>query len=146
MGRSIAHLRVKLKTLADESRNIRNEELKIIRRRRKLHSEAKYDEDEVIRLKAHTALTKHQYEDEIRLSDLCKHRRVDVRSAARATHLAYGYLRGRPYVVMEQKAKSWPDWTEVRGIVKRFGSLEQLKDYDAWESEATGVPVRILTI
>jgi len=74
MRDSRIYLKVKIKSLAAEARIIRHEEAKA-------------------RKWKNTALR----------VGLAGHRRGIVRSAARHTHLAYGFLRGRPYKAMEAK-------------------------------------------
>lgn len=53
-------------------------------------------------------------------SSLHGHRTGIVRNEARHSQLAYGFLRGRPYVAMEQKAKTEPNWDRVENIAVRF--------------------------
>jgi hypothetical protein len=58
--------------------------------------------------------------------DLQHHRKTVVRRAARKNLLAYGYLRGIPYKLMEPKTYT-PDWAmeqllkEVEKLAVRFG-------------------------
>lgn len=59
--------------------------------------------------------------------DLHIHRTMDVRSEARHTHLAYGFIRGVPVQRMECP-ELWddgkhpkPDWTKVRAMLKKYG-------------------------
>lgn len=56
------------------------------------------------------------FRDELRL-----HRVGTVRQAARETHLAYGFIRGRALEQMEAKAAVKPDWEAVRKMVKKYG-------------------------
>lgn len=49
------------------------------------------------------------------------HRRGVVRSEARHSLLAYGFLRGRPYRVIENKCHEAPDWHRVEDLAVRFG-------------------------
>jgi len=53
---------------------------------------------------------------------LASHRRGIVRYEARHTLLAYGFLRGRSYRQLEQKAKEAPNWAKVRKMVEKYGS------------------------
>jgi len=46
---------------------------------------------------------------------------MDVRREARASLLAYAYLRGMPLHVVERPASRKPDWVNVTRIAKRFG-------------------------
>lgn len=118
---SIKFLKVKVKSLAEESRIIRREE-------RKLHGQ-----------------------DNIMLrNELHLHRVFVVRKAARETHLAYGFLRGRMYQQMEKGTDKYrqPDWTAVAKMVKKYGlpSLSSLplddvlKLIQAWEG---GDPIEL---
>ena len=53
---------------------------------------------------------------------LREHRIGIVRHEARHSHLAYGFLRGRAYLEIENKASEAPDWAKVRKMVEKFGS------------------------
>lgn len=55
--------------------------------------------------------------------ELHSHRVREVRSEARHTHLAYGFIRGRTYAQMERSPlKGYPpDWERVRKMTKRYG-------------------------
>lgn len=65
--------------------------------------------------------------------ELCAHRRFAVRTEARATHLAYGFIRGRAYRQIENKCDTPPDWKKVEGMIKRYGKnnrdFEQMKNW-----------------
>lgn len=49
------------------------------------------------------------------------HRRTDVRGEARATLLAYAFLRGKTYKSVEPSAKNPPNWVRVRKLVEKYG-------------------------
>ena len=51
---------------------------------------------------------------------LALHRTGVVRTEARLTQLAYGFLRGLEYLQMEQKAHTSPDWARVRKMVAKY--------------------------
>ncbi len=53
---------------------------------------------------------------------LAEHRRTVVRSEARSSLLAYGYLRGRAYRSMELTCHTEPLWDAVVKIIQRFGA------------------------
>ena len=53
--------------------------------------------------------------------ELHQHRIGTVRSEARHTHLAYGFIRGRTYEQIEPKCDTPPDWERVRKMTKRYG-------------------------
>lgn len=61
---------------------------------------------------------------------LALHRKGAVRFEARHTHLAYGFLRGREYRQMEQKAHTPPDWDKVRRMIERYGAHLDWNSYD----------------
>lgn len=87
----LIHLKIKLKTLADEATHIRREEKKALRAGR-------YG----------------------RYRGLYEHRVKDVRACARHNQLAYGFLRGVPYSKMEPRTAQPPDWKEVKRHAKTF--------------------------
>lgn len=97
--------------------------------------------------------------------ELAAHRRGIVRSEARSALLAYGFLRGRPYQLMEPKSYGPPDWNRVRQLVDKFGikvslsynyitlpsdypdftkrqelKKQQLKDFDKWKTDGNHFP------
>jgi hypothetical protein len=49
------------------------------------------------------------------------HRIGRVRQAARNTHLAYSYIRGRAYHTVERTSHTSPNWKEVERMVNRYG-------------------------
>lgn len=69
-----------------------------------------------------------RHEERIALRDdtgayraLHEHRVHVVRKAARSTHLAYGFLRGRAHEEMECKRRTEPNWPEVARMVRKYG-------------------------
>lgn len=50
-----------------------------------------------------------------------------MRSAARSTHLAYGFIRGRTLEQMEAKSETEPDWDNVRKMLKKYGPVGMLE-------------------
>lgn len=104
------HLRVKIRSLAEEARIIRHEE------RRALKS-------------ATWARTRQQPAElsaaEAEYDSLHHHRTVDVRQEARAALLAYGFLRGRPYREIENSGPLQAHHYvagRVVGLVAKYGS------------------------
>ncbi len=108
------HLKIKIKSLADEARSIRLEENK------------------------RKGLARRELQD---------HRKLVVRPEARATHLAYGYLRHMRYLRIEAKCYRPPNWAKVKRMVEKYGltqddtqsladfkaALElQMKEFDRW--------------
>lgn len=49
------------------------------------------------------------------------HRVTIVRSEARHTLLAYGFIRGRPYEAMEPKCRKPVNWDKVKKMVQKYG-------------------------
>ena len=49
------------------------------------------------------------------------HRKGTVRSECRHTLIAYGFLRDRPYAIVEPACKAKIDWDKVEAMVKRYG-------------------------
>lgn len=109
------HLKIKVKTLAAESRFIRQEELKHRNAARKARSKERWQV-------ARRLETAHWW--------LYTHRIHTVQPAARTNLLAYGFLRGRSYAEMEAKARVEPNWKEIRKIVERFDG--NTADFETW--------------
>lgn len=59
--------------------------------------------------------------------ELWFHRIKVVRSEARCTHLAYGFIRGRTLDQMESKSDSPPNWDKVRAMLKKYGPVGMLE-------------------
>lgn len=130
----IAQLRVKVKSLAQEARDIRLEERRA-KGRRKREKDGKVIPGE-FRFR----------DDALRLS-LRSHRTNEVRNEQRAALLAYAFVRGVPYHKVEPlvdwsrygwEATKRRDelWERVRSLVKKFG------DPDAFKSGGTDEATR----
>ena len=70
-------------------------------------------------------------------SVLRNHRKLIVRRVARHTLLAYGYLRGRDCIDIEQRTASEADWQRVWDMVERYGftydeSTTRRRDFNHW--------------
>ena len=90
-------LKIKLKSLAEEQRIIKKEE-------RKRKGQWAY---QVHNLRSH---------------------RVDyVRPIIRATHIAYGLIRGLTYEQIENSPKTSPDWGKVKDMLKKYGNKGDLE-------------------
>lgn len=50
------------------------------------------------------------------------HRTTVVRSEARHTLLAYGFLKGRTYAQLERKCEHAPDWERVKKMIEKYGA------------------------
>jgi len=101
------YLRVKLKSLAEEARIIRVEEKR--------------------------ANLARDYE----LQGCLRWHRIDiVRKASRETLLAYQYLRGIPYSVVEKEGSEEPNWKSVLSMIRRYGNYPldrtEQPDIDRW--------------
>ena len=108
---SIVHLRIKLKHLSTEPAIIRREE-------RRWLATSRLEE-----------CTPEQKLDALKLYESLHLHRLNNRSEIRATALAYGYMRGMPYRVIERAPRHLrppfdrpaPNWTRVRDLVWQYG-------------------------
>jgi hypothetical protein len=91
-----AYLKVKIKSLAEEARIIREEE-------RKPHADI------------------NEFGYSAKRTGLYNHRVGTVRREARAALLAYGFIRGRKYRQIEVKNNTEPDWEAVQRMVVKYG-------------------------
>lgn len=94
-------LRVKVKSLAEESKIIRREAAKI---------KVRHHED-----------GNPMIDDLVEKNGLLEHRVNDVRKEARDAQLAYALLRGRTYGEVEEKYYEQPRWENILRIAKKFG-------------------------
>lgn len=116
-----AYLEVKFNSLAAETRLIRRKE-------RAKAKELKRAKTSASRLDA-----------ELTLWGLQHHRIHVVRPETRATHLALGFLRGKPYRAIEWFAYTEPNWERVRELVLKYGDgdpRELSQKFAQWEDEA----------
>jgi hypothetical protein len=108
-------LKIKIMSLAAEASIIRREERKAYDN----HAARK-------RLRRSNARGRqHTVGDRVLFLELKRHRRHVVREEARASQLAYGFLRGRTYHQLERKAYLPPDWAKVESMVSRFGGVSK---------------------
>lgn len=116
------YLQIKIKSLAAEARIIRHRERSL--RLFKAKGGGK------------------EYRNVGRLSEKAKatwfglrnHRTMEVRSEARSSLLAYGYLRGTPYLAMEHKCWTEPDWPKVKRMIEKYGTVKlDEKVFGAWQ-------------
>lgn len=126
------YLKVKLISLGDEARTIRRMENQG-RRRRPTEADVR---PELTVVDGKPFGTQKRPRVDYRYRDwragLAAHRRFEVRPESRVTHLAYGFLRGRKYHQIEQRADpSTPvRWDRVRQLVARYGVQEYVaQDY-----------------
>ena len=91
-------LRIKLKSLAAEARIIRKEELK------------------------------HKGKFSYYADSFHDHRVHYLRPITRATHVAYGLLRGLEYLQIEPTSKTQPDWDKVKEMIRKYSGFADKKD------------------
>lgn len=96
-------LKIKLKSLADEARIIRQQEHAASRNENWIMEKTGQGIRESLQTELH------------------HHRIFVVRKAARDTHIAYGLIRGKTWQQMEPTAKTHPDWDAVEKMVKKYG-------------------------
>lgn len=116
-------LKIKTKSLTEESRIIRKEEhklLKTVRWNLARHRESGSNDEYEIH--SDTSFYKRQ--------QLEKHRKVDVRNESRATHIARAFIAGVPYSVVENKVNDVDTFEKfilprVVKMVMRYGNVEQ---------------------
>lgn len=114
---SLTHLKIKLKSLSQESRDIRHEEKKL----------------KIIYLEEPTGYYYAPFNKPVVFPgkewgldnlytrrELHNHRINVVRKAARHNYLAYGFLRGLKYSEIEQASYTRPDYEEILKLVLRF--------------------------
>lgn len=76
------------------------------------------------------------------------HRKWDIRPETRAALLAYGYLRGKRYRQIENKAHTAPNLYRIVEIAKKFGKSSkelQIKEaaIKAWLSEEPAIELAV---
>lgn len=118
-------LKIKAKSLGAEARIIRQEEARALRIAKKL-AKSKHPHAAAFLEKARAQY--HSLKD---------HRMVDVRSEARATNLARGFLRGIPYVRVEQRVFAFnqpSQWDKVRAMVRKYtnASNAYMDELESW--------------
>ena len=59
--------------------------------------------------------------------ELHNHRVLELRRAARATHMAYGLIRGRSIERIEVAPRTPPNWSEVGRLLKKYGPLQPIQ-------------------
>ena len=101
-------MKVKIKSLAAEARIIRHDERKAL-----AHGRAA----------AKLQLSSESYDGYHTYSSLREHRISVVRTEARASVLAYAFIRGRPYRSVEPSCHEQPRWPLVQSIIQRFSTM-----------------------
>ena len=150
------YLKVKIKSLAAEASDIRNQERKIninARARKRMardlqlgrlvgepdgsNSWVLYDEATISRLEKKLARSRARLQNSKAMSafwGLRNHRTNEVRKEARSSFIAYGFLRGRSYSSIEQTDKP-VDWDRVEALVKKYGEddiRERMQRFAEW--------------
>lgn len=67
------------------------------------------------------------------------HRQNVVRPEARATLIAYGFMRGLPYSRIEASSRTSPNWKRVEELVKKYGEghiNDRMSAFQAWRDAA----------
>lgn len=129
-------LKIKIKSLAAESRIIRHEERKLTRSHALPHEQTILIIDPKLRprgkverlgmipwARTHQVSAAEIEVMESQYNSLRHHRVVEVRNEARAAQLAYGYLRGKPYAKVEDPEGRRPPLSTIAnavGMVRRF--------------------------
>jgi len=126
-------LRVRIKELAQEARFIRIEENRIKTKQKIKPPYITWDSE-------NRSWDDHQDEKSKEFFGLKVHRRHQVRPAARAAQLAYGFLRDVPYRNIEKTTKDMSEWEkiyrfypmvkEVKRLVKKFAHKKDERNFD----------------
>jgi len=117
-SQSPIQLKIKAASLAAEARIIRGIEVRLKKRRTAAGKER-------------VGLRDPRIYDQYR--GIHDHRCKDIRSEARATHLARTFLRGQLYCVAEQKVHSWPPFERARQIAAKYAAGDKQDVAQAWE-------------
>ncbi len=68
---------------------------------------------------------------------LHNHRVVEVRREAFATHLVYGFLRGREFAQIAPGSQPTVEvWARARRMLKKYGPSDAMFAFDAWSRSA----------
>lgn len=135
------HLKVKIKSLVAEAQFIRREEQKVstnYRHRKRMEralalnstpfgsmgaDRSPLNEAQRIRIQKKLDRARAQLNNPRAMkahATLNYHRKEELRSHARSSFLAYGFIRGLEYKQIENLSYSEPDWMEVRRLIEKF--------------------------
>jgi hypothetical protein len=103
-------LKIKLKTLAYEAKEIRKFEKKLFK------AGARLGRQDLV----------------WKANSLHDHRQQVVRNAARSTHLAYGFIKGKPYEALEKDPHTQPNWKEVLRMICNYGPDIKKSALEQW--------------
>jgi hypothetical protein len=137
------YLKIKLKSLGEESRIIRHEERKRkVPGRYVMTANRENEESKVIARGARANLRQMRSKRRGRdwypksvaeLHQLQLHRRNVVSREARLTHIAYAYIRGRDLVKTDScKGLLTADWERIGTMIKKYGSGKDMKEFHNW--------------
>lgn len=116
-------LKIKLKSLAYEARTIRREERKMLKQCRWART-------------AEQIATRHMVVVDLDREKMHNHRTAIVRVEARATHIAYAFLRGRTFAQVEgyKEHTAVPPHviSKARSMLDRYGSREERAAFEDW--------------
>lgn len=118
---STIYLRVKIKDLGEEARSIKLEELKRKKRNRKIFLKTGINPND-------GGIVDHKYRTDDVFWGLRHHRVWDVRREARASQLAYAFLRGRSYRQVEKEGSTPLDssmFERVAQLIAKFGNRKE---------------------
>lgn len=73
------------------------------------------------RYNTHTKPARESYKNEGSIFALRNMNIYKLKPEVRAINIALGFLRGKPYAKIEDKAVTWPDWDVVYGYVVHYG-------------------------
>ena len=136
------HLKIKAKTLAAEAGIIKQQEQRMLRG---FHGSdflggVARGEDRIVRSPLDQERIRALHVEGLR--DLQEHRRGTLRSAARSTHLARCFLRGRPYPQVENRHRTKPVANDIWKMVAKYGDIsikrEHLDNWLAWPRDKDG--------
>lgn len=132
-------LRVKLKSLTAEAKFIRHEErrcagrkLEQARKRFNFQMQGAREietpeirKDAIASVRTEYRLARSKLKPRRKIDPLYEelrlHRIRELRAEARATHIAYALIRGRPLERIETAAKTSPDWARIDRMLAKFG-------------------------
>lgn len=109
-------IKIKMLSLGAEIKLIRREERKWLKKSRHYRHLVKRSDNADT---TEAAVRERSYAD-LNFWGLRNHR-IGLRPEARIANIAYGFVRGKPYKQIENKAYSTPNWTKVASLVQRYG-------------------------
>lgn len=131
------YLKIKVVSLAAESKLIRDEEKKLKWKLWAARGRANFRRDQANLMSQPYVgpLPEQLMPDE----GLYLHRVKDVRRESRSANIAYGFVRGRRYDQIERFSWTQPDWNRVKRLATKYTDkpIEETEaQFDAWMTEA----------